>query len=77
MDGEQAERLLEIMERRAVAEERTADAVERAVDALEALTGYAYCNTVASGAIEVDASPALDELERGRRDDGADDDGTE
>ena len=70
MDRDQAERLLAVELRRAEAEERTADAVERAVDALEALTGYAYCCTVASEAIRVDASPALDELRTWPRPDG-------
>ena len=70
MDRDQAERLLAVELRRAAAEERAADAVERAVDALEALTCYAYGAAVTSGAIAVDASPALDELQTWPRPDG-------
>ena len=70
MDRDQAERLLGVELRRAVAEEREADAVERAVDALEALTCYAYGLAAASGALDVDASPALDELRTWPRPDG-------
>ena len=70
MGNDQADRLIGLMERRAEAEERTADAAERAVDALEALTCYAYGAAVTSGATEVDASPALDELQTWPRPDG-------
>ena len=70
MDRDQADRLIKIMERRAAAEERTAGAVERAVDALEALTCYAYGLAAASGALDVDAAPALDELRTWPRPDG-------